>query len=163
MQRARWRVEAVRRLAALAPLLTALWLPMAAADIRIAELSDVRFGTLLPTAGPQTAVVTYCVALDPAGRYQMTASGDGPGGELLLHNAAGQRLPYRAWVNDRGRARGTELLPGQPVGGLRGKRPRGEACRPPPGRVTVEVGGAGLEGAAPGAYRGTLTLTVAPE
>lgn len=137
------------------------------AQSAIEGLSDLDLGQVPPTSRALRAHTTFCVSLDPRGRYQITATGDAPGGQFALLGSGGAALvglPYRVFVSDRGRRRGVELRPALPSSGLRPQVSRRDgSCRPPLARVTVRVDARALRRARPGRYRGTLSLTVAPE
>lgn len=140
---------------------------LAASEITIEELSDIRFGQIPPTSGTQTRTATFCVALDVNGRYRVTGTGSGVGGAFTLQNSSNfslAGLSYQAFVNDRGRRLGRQLQPSVPLLGLRGKRTRrNQRCPRPRARVSVRISAEDLVSAKPGRYRGTLNLLVVPE
>lgn len=141
--------------------------PARAAEVQIGSLDDLDFGRVPPTANALRTSAQFCVAVEPRGRYSMTARGDGPGGSFVLLERSDQSiagLAYQVEVSDRGRRGGQSLRPAVPLGGLRALPPRGNgACRQPFGTITVVIPGQALRAARPGRYRGTLSLTVAPE
>lgn len=134
------------------------------AEILITDMQDIRFGVVPPTIGGLRATATFCVAIEPRGTYYVTGYGDGPAAAFNLQTPGGRQLPYLVLLSDRGRPRGEPLTPGVRVTGLRAKTPRRDGrCRQPPAQLAVEIDAATLSAAAPGDYRGTLRLTVAPE
>lgn len=138
-----------------------------AAELQIGSLEDIDFGRVPPTANRIRARASFCVALEPRGRYSITATGNGPGGRFLLQQSSASQLAglaYSVRVTDRGRRRGRLLQPGIPLSGLRALAPRPDgSCRGPFGTISVSLRGLDLRAARPGLYRGTLSLTVAPE
>ncbi len=135
-----------------------------AAEIAIDNLADLDFGVVPPTVGTLRSRTAFCVSLAPGGRYQVQATGDGPGGAFTLQGSAGAHtLSYRVFVATRGRGRGQEVQPGAPLTGIQGKEPRAGVCRPPLGSIHVQIDDAELQQAQADRYRGTLSMTVAPE
>ena len=92
------------------------------ADIRIFGLIDFTLGQWTLGSGPIRQSSNICVSVRPPGPYQVTAYGSGVANAFTLSNGA-DFLPYRIFFNDRPRPNGaSELLPGQALGGLRGRR-----------------------------------------
>lgn len=136
-----------------------------AAEVQITQLADIDFGRVPPTVSEVRSAANFCVALEPQGRFNIIATGDGPGGSFLLQQSGGVgAISYTVTVSDRGRGRGRLVQAGVPLGGLRALSPRPNgACSQPFGTVTAMIDGRALRAARPGFYRGTLNLLVAPE
>ena len=138
-----------------------------AAEIVVDELSDFDFGEVPPSAGELSAESAFCVALSDRGNYQISALTSAARGEFLLQGVDGsvsRGIGYRVFVSESGSGLGTELMPGLPLSGLRSgaRLPDGSCPRPLP-RITVIITAEQLGQAPPGAYRGILGFTVAPE
>jgi len=135
------------------------------AVIRIYGLEDFNLGRWVIGAGSIRANANICVAVRPPGPYQITAYGQGPSNAFVLSDA-GANLPYRIFFNDRPRPnRAQELVPGQAIGGLRGRRGRGirRQCNRPTANISILISDSDLEQMPAGRYRGTIVIVVGPE
>jgi len=149
----------------LIPLLYLQCTAMVHADIRIYGLEDFDLGRWVLGAGSINSSANICVAVRPRGPYQITAYGQGPSNAFVLLNA-GNTLPYRMFFNDRPRRNGAEeLIAGQVLGGLRGRRGRGirRACNRPTANITIRIEESDLQQATAGSYSGTILIVVGPE
>ncbi len=137
----------------------------AQAVIRIYGLEDFSLGRWVTGSGSIRASSNMCIAVRPRGPYQITAYGQGPSNAFILSDA-GVHLPFRIFFNDRPRPNGAqELLAGQTLGGLRGRRGQGirRACSRPTANVSVFISDAELTGLPAGRYRGSIVFVVGPE
>lgn len=135
------------------------------AVIRIYGLEDFNLGRWVIGAGSIRANANICVAVRPRGPYQITAYGQGSSNAFVLSDA-GVSLPYRIFFNDRPRPNGAqELVPGQTLRGLRGRRGQGirRACSRPTANISVLVSDSDLQQLPAGRYRGTIVIVVGPE
>jgi len=135
------------------------------AVIRIYGLEDFNLGRWVLGAGSIRADASLCVAVVPRGPYQITAYGQGSGNSFVLSDV-GVNLPFRVFYNDRPRSNGAEeLVPGQTLGGLRGRRVRGirRACSRPNANITVFVAESDLSQLPAGQYRGNVVIVAGPE
>lgn len=132
-------------------------------QIVINELRDIDFGRAAPTGGMLRADIRLCVAMDQRAQYQIQGWGEEYGGHFNLQSGP-YRLPYQVWFTDRRRARGfRQIVPGQPVGGLRIRGNTNGLCRRANALLRVELPAVPLSSAPSGSYRSTLTLMVSPE
>lgn len=135
------------------------------AELQIRDLGDIDFGEAPATIGTLRSNSSFCVAMQPRGRYSLIGFGDGAGGAFsLIESGNGTHtLDYRVRVSDRGRRRGRPLDAGTPLYGLRASRFRNNGRCNPRGTIEVIIDGNAIQSARPGRYSGTLMLTVVPE
>jgi len=140
----------------------------AAGGVAIVGLDGVELGRW-SGRGDLTGVDAHCVAVDPGRgppRFNLRASGDGPGGRFELTDGV-TALPFDVRYDDGGGAR--RLDPGRTLTHLRG-RPR----TPGPGpcatgargvqqRLEIRVRAGDLARATAGRFRGRVHLTVLAE
>ncbi len=146
-------------------LLLLLCTTSASAVIRIYGLEDFNLGRWVIGAGSIRSNLNICVAVRPRGPYQITAYGQGPSNTFVLSDA-GVNLPIRILFNDRPRPNGAEeLLPGQTLSGLRGRRGQGirRACSRPTANLSIFVAESDLAQLPAGRYRGNVVIVVGPE
>lgn len=131
-------------------------------DILIENLEDITATGVPGTTRDLTITENLCVGVSPAGNYSIIARGDGPGGTFELSNSTAS-LVYRLFYRDRS-VGFSELFPRVPLTGIPGRdlRPN-DTCRGNASRIRLEIDHGQINNAAAGVYRGTLTLTVAPE
>lgn len=135
------------------------------AELQIKDLADIDFGEAPATIGTLRSNTSFCVAMQPRGRYSLVGFGNGAGGTFSLIDSGNgiHTLDYRVEVSDRGRRRGQPLLAGIPLSGLRASRFRNNGRCNPRGAIAVIIDGNDIQNARPGQYKGTLMLTVVPE
>jgi len=147
--------------------LLALSLPLhvSAEEILITDLEDLEFGVVPPTSGTLEASSDLCVVGPPRGFYSLLGFGNGTNGAFsLIESGNGvHTLDYSVSVTARGNGRGQPLIAGVPLTRLRPSNIRGNGRCAPGGRISVIIDGEDIQGARPGRYNGTLTLTVMPE
>ncbi len=137
-----------------------------AATLQITELSDMDLGEVPAGTSRLRQRMRFCVAMTPAGPYQITANGTRENGRFVLTNGAGthRSVAFDLFISGRGQGRGRRLQPGIPRGGLSARPPRADgSCRRPFVQLRLQVDRAGLSSAASGHYSGQIQLTVAPE
>lgn len=134
-----------------------------AQQIVINELSDVDFGRAAPTGGRLRTDIRLCVSMDQRSPYQIQAWGEEVGGDFLLRSGP-YRLPFILRFTDRPRSSGfQQLLPRQPLTGLRVRGNTNGFCRRSNAGLRVILPANPLVAAPSGSYRATLTLMVSPE
>ena len=137
-----------------------------AATLIITDIEDIDLGEVLPTANGVREQMRFCVNATPAGPYQLTGVGSGPGGAFTLSNGSGPhgQIGYAVYVSDRGNQLRDQMTPNVPVGGLSARSPQANGnCMPPPVFLNVIIDSNDLARAPGGEYQGLLQLTVAPE
>ena len=147
-------------------------LPANAAEMIVTNLSDIEFGDVSTGITRAVQRMEFCVAMNPAGPYRLTANGASANGKFVLQNPQsgafrGVEIELRARTG-RGRgggrgARGRQLLPGVATPGFRARPLRRGQCRRPFTQITVTIDKASLASAPQGRYSGRLFLTVSPE
>jgi len=136
-----------------------------AEEILINDLQDLEFGAVPPTSGTLKASSDLCVVGPPRGFYSLLGFGNGSNGAFsLIESGNGvHTLDYSVSVSERGNGRGQPLIAGVPLTRLRPSNLRGNGRCAPGGHINVTIDGEDIQGARPGRYSGTLTLTVVPE
>jgi len=136
-----------------------------AADVQIADLTNIDFGAVPPTVGELRADTTFCVAMEPRGRYSLIGRGSGPAGDFqLIERGNGvHSIDYQVQVSDRGRRFRDVLQPGISLANQRASGLLGNGRCQTQARLRVVVSGNQMQSAAPGRYQGTLSLLVVPE
>lgn len=141
--------------------------PLGAQSVNISGLSDVSLTGLRPLEDARRAQ-PICVFSDTPGRtYLVTAQGSGQGGSFVLDGNGTGDLPFSVeWSDSPAVTSGMPLSPGQPLGG-QASSALDATCSTGPTRsasLIVVITRADLTSARSGVnYRGTLTLTVAPQ
>jgi hypothetical protein len=134
--------------------------------VRITNLSDVAFGSLINSTTDITISQSICVHTRPAGSlYDVTATGSGSAGAFTLASGANTMAYEVQWAASPGQSVGTSLAPGLPLTGL----PNGSnktTCSgggPPTTASLITILRASAIGlAAAGTYTGTLTVLITP-
>ena len=134
------------------------------AQIIVSELQSFNLGRWTIGSGDITANQNICVALLPQGPYSISAGGDSQSGEFVLVSTF-DSIAYQLYFNDRPRVNGrTELAPGAPLTGLKGKRlKRREPCNQPTANLSIVIPEVNLTSASGGHYSSTIELLVSPE
>ncbi len=135
------------------------------AVIRIYGLEDFNLGRWVIGAGPIRSNANICVVVRPRGPYQVTAYGQGSSNAFVLTDA-GVDLPFRILFNDHPRPNGAqELLPGQTVSGLRGRRGQGirRACSQATANISILISDSDLQQLPAGRYIGSVVIVVGLE
>lgn len=130
----------------------------------ISGLSDVSFGQLVNLQADQRRSQSICVAANSRdNRYNVRASGSGPGGDFALANGQ-SLLPYSVeWSSTPGQSSGGELTD-DGVLTSQTTTERGPRCKNgPTASLTVVLRAVDLSRAQEGEYSGTLSLLIAPE
>lgn len=145
-------------------LLVLLQITIANARIIVSELSSFSLGQWTLGSGNISANQNICVALLPQGPYTVTASGDVSGGQFVLKSGF-DTVPYKLYFNDRPRANGrSELLPGNELIGLRGKRlKRNQPCNSLTANLSIFISESDLTAAPSGRYSSDIVLLVSPQ
>lgn len=137
-----------------------------AATLQITELSNVDLGEVPVGTDRLRQRMRFCVAMAPAGPFQITAFGAQHNGQFVLITGLGvdQGIGFDLFVSGRARGRGRQLTPGVPMSGLNARQPgRDGRCRPPFVQMRLVVDPRDLRTAASGRYGSQIQLTVAPE
>jgi hypothetical protein len=138
--------------------------PAWAADkVRIANLTDVAFGTVAGGAD-RLSSQNVCVFSDSFTQgYSVTANGSGGAFELA---SGGARLPYEVlWADAVNTSGGTPLIAGGTAGGFRSSASH-QFCNSGPSAsasLTIALRASALNSADAGSYSATLQITIAPE
>lgn len=132
-----------------------------AQNMKISNVNDIGFGVWSMVSGVE-ANDTVCIYRSKgAGRYSVTAAGDGPGGAFLLMSA-GNTLAYTVlWgkVN----ATGTQLTAGRAYR-TNGANTKSQTCGGTDNaKITVRMSESVLAAARPGTYNGNLNLLIEPD
>jgi hypothetical protein len=139
--------------------------PAAAQRVRVAQLTDLAFGTI--GTAPVDTVLTdnLCVySTATSGRYTITARGSGSSNSFALASG-GNSLPYEVqWAFASGRTSGTALTPNVALAGTTANRLDSTCTLSSSLTATLVVvlRASAQQSARAGAYSGTLTLIVAP-
>lgn len=136
-----------------------------AATMQIVDLEDVDFGQVQTTATKLEQRLRFCVVSDPAGPYQISAYGSGPGGAFVLSvPGLATTIGFDAYISKQRGRPGDPLVPGVPVTGLSAKpRLRNGRCHPPYVNLLIDINENDLSAAPGGRYAAILQITVAPE
>jgi hypothetical protein len=140
------------------------WAPPLAAQVIITGLADIPLGRWNGQSDLQ-GEDSHCVLAPRGGKFNIEATGDGPGNTFVLHNGA-FTLPYQVSYDDG--SGWNRMTAGVPLTGQRGQPNQNqlERClsgRRSPERVRVRVLARDLGAAIAGGYSGRLTLLVAAE
>lgn len=149
-----------------AGLLTAAPAEAASNKVRITKLTDVAFGTLANLSVDASRSQNICLFADTdSGRYNITATGTGPGGAFQL-SSGGQPLSFAVqWSSASGQSSGTQLSPNVPLTGQVSGATQ-QTCNNGPATsasLIVVLPSSALSSASAGTYSGTLTLVVGAE
>jgi len=141
-------------------LLIAVLAAIAHAQIIISGLQPFNLGSWTIGSGDITANQNICVNLDPQGPFSVVADGDSQSGEFVLVGVF-DSIAYQLYFNDSAGLNGrTELAPGVPLTGLRGRR---FPCNQPRANLSLVIPEANLTAASDGSYSTTISLLVSPE
>ena len=162
-------IPGLQRTYAAAALVMSLWAlsgNTSAAQLQITQLEDIEWRSVPTNASGVGQEMSFCVSMDPAGPYQLSAAGTVSGRRFALLDDTGElgRIRLRVRVAGPGQRRGRTLQPGRPVTALQARPPRPNGgCRGGLTTLSVTLNERDLRAAPSGAYRGRLVLTVAPE
>lgn len=135
-------------------------------NVRISNLSDVAFGSIVNVGADATNSQSICVYANTAIRgYRVTASGSAPGGGFSLTSGA-SLLNYEVqWNQAAAQSSGTQLSPNVTLTGQISSATQ-QTCNSGPANsasLILVLRGSELSNARAGSYSGTLTLLVGPE
>jgi hypothetical protein len=134
--------------------------------VRISDLADVAYGTIISLQTDNRRAQSICVSANAvAGLYTVTASGTGPGGALELTSGASS-LPYSVeWSQTPGQTTGSNLSANTTLVGQSSPEKQ-QDCKSrglQTASLVVLLRGAELSKALQGAYQGTLTILIAAQ
>lgn len=134
--------------------------------VRISDLTDVAYGTIISLQTDNRRAQSICVSANAvAGLYSVTASGTGPGGALELSSGASS-LPYSVeWSPAPGQANGSNLIANTALVG-QSTPEKQQDCKArglQTASLVVILRGTELSRALQGAYQGTLTILIAAQ
>ena len=135
-------------------------------NVRISNLGDVAFGTLVDFGADAVSSQSVCVfAHTDTGGYRITASGSSSDGSFVLGSGP-NLLDYEVqWSQSPGQSSGTQLSPNVTLTGMVSSATQ-QSCNNGPASsasLIVILRSPALSNAAAGSYSGTLTLLVGPE
>lgn len=142
--------------------------PLAAASnkVRISNLSDVAFGSVLNLGVDAVRSQNVCLFADTStNNYNITASGTGPSGAFELSSGAAAMAFEVQWSSSVGQSSGATLTPNVPLTGQVSAATH-QTCGNGPATsasLVVVLRSAALSSARAGGYAGSLTLVVGPE
>lgn len=131
------------------------------ADVKISNLDDFNFG-LYSGFGNLNDNDRVCVNAIPFSRYQITFTGNGPGGAFQVSNGV-DTLDYLVRFRHRALNNGTRVNPGVPLTRRRRASTTLDCINGLNANINIRFRTADLQAANPGRYIGLLTVTVAPE
>ena len=158
------------RLRALGIAFAALLAPQASLaqsnNVRITQLSDVAFGSLVNLGVDAVRTQNICVFAHTAtGGYRVTATGSAPGGAFALSSGTSLLAYDVQWSPSAGQSAGTQLSPNIPLTGLTSAASQ-QTCNNGPATTAsliLLLRSVEMSSASAGSYSGTLTLLVGPE
>ena len=149
----------------------ALLLAASAADaasnkVRLSNLTDINFGTIATLGSDAAQSESVCLFADTAtNRYNVTATGTGPGGAFQLTSGLSSMSYDVQWASSAGQTAGVQLGPNVPLTGQTSAAAQ-QTCNAGPAATAsliIVLRSAALSGATAGTYSGTLTLVVGVE
>jgi hypothetical protein len=134
--------------------------------VRISDLTDVSYGTILNLQSDNRRAQNICVSANAVnGLYSVTASGTGPGGALEL-SSGGSSLPYSVeWSSTPGQATGSDLAANTALVGQFSPEKQ-QDCKTrglQTASLVVVLRGTELSKALQGSYQGNLTILIAAQ
>ena len=142
--------------------------PAAAASnkVRLTNLTDVTFGTIANFGSDAVQSQSVCLFADTnTNRYNVSASGSGPGGDFQLSSGPDSLAYEVQWSSSAGQGAGAQLTPSVPLTGQSSTAVQ-QTCNSGPATTAsliLIVRSTALSSATAGSYTGTLTLVVGPE
>ena len=129
--------------------------------VSIQGLNDILLGSY-SGSGDLSATEAFCIARNGSGTYQVTASGNGPGGSFALLNNS-NTLPFTARWDDGSSI--SDLIANSSLTTRQNAYTSANQCgtTTPNANLLITIAETDLANSPSGNYRGTLTLIIAPE
>jgi hypothetical protein len=163
---ARTPARLARAVACAAAVLLAAPVAAASNKVRITNLSDVAFGSVLNLGADAVRTQNVCLFADTnTNGYNITASGTGPSGAFELQNGTASMAYEVQWSSSSGQNSGARLDPNVPLTGQVSIATH-QTCANGPANtasLVVVLRSTALSSASAGTYNGSLTLVVGPE